>query len=310
MPRPLVTGRHNGYIAARHPTPRSILPQGGIPVHKTLKRRILLLSLPALVGFAVFYIIPMFRSVGYSFIENTFTKKFVGFENYKVVLTNEFFLMALKNTVIFSLISVLVTVLLALLLSLGLIKLSQRFSFIKSFFVLPYVLPSASIIFIWQTIFGTEQYMALTNLDGLSSFFEILPLYLLFVWKNIGIDVILITSALIKVTPEVYEAAAVDGAYGLKMHTKITLPLISPSMFFVIVLTFVNSLKIFKESYLYYNTNYPPDVAYMVQNYMNNHFYKLNYQNLSCAVVIFTIVMAVVIFALYKLENKMSDYTN
>lgn len=279
-------------------------------MHKTLKRKIFLLSLPALVGFAVFYIIPMFRSVGYSFIENTFTKKFVWFENYKSVLTNEFFLMALKNTVVFSLISVLATVLLALLLSLGLVKLSKEFSFIKSFFVLPYVLPSASIIFIWQTIFGTQQYYELMNVDGLSSFFEILPLYLLFVWKNIGIDIILITSALMKVTPEVYEAASVDGAHGLKMHAKITLPLISPSMFFVIVLTFVNSLKIFKESYLYYNTNYPPDVAYMVQNYMNNHFYKLNYQNLSCAVVIFTIVMAVVIFALYRLENKMSDYTN
>lgn len=69
-------------------------------MHKTLKRKIMLLSLPALVGFAVFYILPMFRSVGYSFIENTFTKKFVWFDNYKAVLTNEFFLMALFCAVI------------------------------------------------------------------------------------------------------------------------------------------------------------------------------------------------------------------
>lgn len=279
-------------------------------MNKTFKRKIFLLSLPALVGFAVFYIVPMFRTIGYSFIENTFTMKFVGFDNYKSVLTNEFFRLALKNTVVFSVISVLLTVLIAFVLSLGLVKLSQRFMFIKSFFVLPYVLPSASIIFIWQTIFGTAQYTALTEVEGLSDFFIILPLYLLFIWKNIGIDVILITSALMKVTPEVYEAAAVDGAHGIKLHLKMTLPLISPSLFFVIVLTFVNSLKIFRESYLYYNTNYPPDVAYMVQNYMNNHFYKLNYQNLSCAVVVFTVVMAVVIFVLYRLENKMSDYTN
>ncbi len=279
-------------------------------MNKTFKRKIFLLSLPALVGFAVFYIVPMFRTIGYSFIENTFTMKFVGFDNYKSVLTNEFFRLALKNTVVFSVISVLLTVLIAFVLSLGLVKLSQRFMFIKSFFVLPYVLPSASIIFIWQTIFGTAQYTALTEVEGLSDFFVILPLYLLFIWKNIGIDVILITSALMKVTPEVYEAAAVDGAHGIKLHLKMTLPLISPSLFFVIVLTFVNSLKIFRESYLYYNTNYPPDVAYMVQNYMNNHFYKLNYQNLSCAVVVFTVVMAVVIFVLYRLENKMSDYTN
>lgn len=66
---------------------------------------------------------------------------------------------------------------------------------------------------------------------------------------------------------QVYEAAALDGAHGLKMHLKITLPLISPSMFFVVVLSFVNALKIFKESFLYYNTNYPPDPAYMIQNY-------------------------------------------
>ena len=278
-------------------------------MHKTLKRKILLLSLPALVGFAVFYIWPFFKSIGYSFIENTFTKKFVGFENYEAVLTNEFFLMALKNTVIFSLVSVTLVVLLALILSLGLVKLSSKWSFLKSAFVMPYVLPSASIIFIWQMIFNTDTYYVLAEIQGLSDFFDILPLYLLFVWKNIGINIILITSALMKVSPEVYEAAAVDGAHGLKLHLKITLPMISPSLFFVIVLSFVNSLKIFKESYLYYNTNYPPDVAYMVQNYMNNHFYKLNYQNLSCAVVIFTFVLALVIFALYKLENKMSDYT-
>lgn len=278
-------------------------------MHKTLKRKIMLLSLPALAGFIVFYIWPFFKSLRYSFIENTFTNKFVWFDNYKTVLTNQFFRMALKNTVIFSVISVAVTVLLAFMLSLQLVKLSKRFSYIKSMFVMPYVLPTASIIFIWQTIFGAEKYANLSDLETLGDFFVILPLYLLFTWKNIGIDIILITSALLRVPREVYEAAAVDGAHGLKMHTRITFPLIMPSMFFVIVLTFVNSLKIFKESHLYYNTNYPPDVAYMVQNYMNNHFQKLNYQNLSAAVVVFTVVMAIVIFLLYRLENKASDYT-
>ncbi len=278
-------------------------------MHKTLRRKIMLLSLPALAGFLVFYILPFFKSVRYSFIENTFTQKFVWFDNYKTVLTNEFFRMALKNTIVFSVISVVATVLLAFVLSLQLVKLSKRFSYIKSMFVMPYVLPTASIIFIWQTLFGTEKYALLQELETLGDFFVILPLYLLFTWKNIGIDIILITSALMRVPKETYEAAAVDGAHGLKMHTKITFPLIMPSMFFVIVLTFVNSLKIFKESHLYYNTNYPPDIAYMVQNYMNNHFYKLNYQNLSAAVVVFTVVMAIVIFLLYRLENKSSDYT-
>ena len=276
---------------------------------RRFKLKIALLSLPAAIGFAVFYIIPFFRSVGYSFIGSVTKKDFVGLGNYGEVIANEYFRMALKNTVIFSVVGVAVIMLLSLALSVALVKLSKRFSFIKSFFVMPYVLPSASIIFFWQMFFDTGAYTVLTEIEGIGGFFDVLPLYVIFLWKNIGINIILITSALAKISPEIYEAAALDSAHGLKLHTKITLPLISPSLFFVGVLSFVNSLKIFKESYLYYNSNYPPDAAYMIQNYMNNHFYKLNYQNLSTAVVIFTLAMALVIFLWYKLENKMSEGT-
>lgn len=271
--------------------------------------KIALLSLPAALGFLVFYIIPFFRSVGYSFAGSVANREFVYFDNYREVLGNEYFRLALKNTVIFSLAGVGVIMLLSLGLSLGLVKLSKRFSFIKSFFVMPYVLPSASVVFFWQTFFGAEHYAALTELETLGGFFDVLPLYVIFLWKNIGINIILITSALTKISPEIYEAAALDGAHGFKLHRKITLPLISPNLFFVGVLSFVNSLKIFKESYLFYNSDYPPNAAYMVQNYMNNHFYKLNYQKLSTAVVIFTLAMAAVIFIWYRLENKMSEGT-
>ncbi len=276
---------------------------------RKFRLKTLLLSLPALAGFMVFYIIPFFRSIGYSFVGSVVKREFVWFDNYKEVFANKYFQMALKNTVIFSVVGVAVIMLLSLALSVALVKLSKRFSFIKSFFVMPYVLPSASIIFFWQMFFDTGTYTALTEIEGIGGFFDVLPLYVIFLWKNIGINIILITSALTKIAPEVYEAAALDGAHGFKLHTKITLPLISPSLFFVGVLSFVNSLKIFKESYLYYNSNYPPDAAYMIQNYMNNHFYKLNYQNLSTAVVIFTLAMALVIFLWYKLENKMSEGT-
>lgn len=265
--------------------------------------------MPAFTGFLIFYIIPFFRSIGYSFIGNVANKEFVGFTNYKEVLANKYFRMALKNTVIFSVVGVAAIMILSLGLSIALVKLSKRFSFIKSFFVMPYVLPSASVVFFWQMFFDTGTYTALTEIESFGGFFDVLPLYVIFLWKNIGINIILITSALTKIDAEVYEAAALDGAHGLKLHAKITLPLISPSLFFVGVLSFVNSLKIFKESYLYYNSNYPPDAAYMIQNYMNNHFFKLNYQNLSTAVVIFTVAMALVIFTWYKLENKMSEGT-
>lgn len=276
-------------------------------MHKKLKLRLMLLGIPAAAGFAVFYIYPFIKSIGYSFIESNFSNRFVRFDNYKTVLSNEFFRLALKNTVIFSTVGVAAVVVLALLLSHGLVKLSRKYSLIKSAFIMPYVLPSASIIFVWQMLFSSDGYSALASALGSGGLFDVLPLYLLFIWKNIGIDIILITAALSMLPQDVYEAATLDGASGIKMHLKITLPLISPSLFFVTVLSFVNSLKIFKESYLFYNSNYPPDSAYMIQNYMNNNFFKLNYQNLSTAVTMFTVIVSIIIFVIYKLVNRVSE---
>ena len=283
--------------------------RGEVNMNRRFKTKLALMSIPAAAGFIIFYVVPFFRSVGYSFVGRMVDKKFVGFQNYIELFQNEYFRMALTNTVIFSVVGVTLILIISLALSAGLVKLSSTFSFIKSCFVMPYVLPSASIIFFWQLFFDTERYAALEKIDGLGGFFEVLPLYVIFLWKNIGINIILITSAMVKVQQEVYEAAVLDGAHGVKLFTKITMPLISPTLYFVGVLSFVNSLKIFKESYLFYNSSYPPNTAYMIQNFMNNHFQKLNYQTLSTAVVIFTLVMAVIIFLLYKLENKMSEGT-
>ncbi len=276
---------------------------------KRIRLKFCLMGLPAFLGFVIFYIIPFVKSVGYSFIENTFSEKFVYFENYKTVFQNKYFRLAFTNTVIFSLVGVTVIVLLSLILSISLSKLSEKFSILKSAFVLPMVLPTASVIFFWQLLFDSDSYSAFTKIQSVGQFFEVLPIYLLFVWKNIGINIILITAALGKIPQSVYEAARLDGASNWKLSTKITFPLIIPTLFFVVMLSFVNSLKIFKESYLYYGTNYPPDSVYSIQYYMNNHFYKLNYQNLSTAVVIFTLTIAVLVFVLYKFENKFSEST-
>ena len=273
-------------------------------MNKNLKDKFLALGLPAAAGFAAFYILPFIRSVGYAFTGGGLEKHFVGLENFKAVAENGYFRLAVRNTALFSLIGVAAAMALALLLSFGLMRLSERFLWIKSAFIMPYVLPSASIILIWQTVFDSDGYFALTMSDKWGGFFDVLPLYLLFIWKNIGIDIILLTAAMSKVPKEVYEAAAIDGASPRTVRLKITLPLISPTLLFVGVLSFVNSLKIFKESYLFYNTDYPPDSAYMLQNYMNNHFYKLNYENLSAAAVMFTLFVGALIFAVYMLSER------
>jgi multiple sugar transport system permease protein len=127
-----------------------------------------------------------------------------------------------------------------------------------------------------------------------------LPVWLLFVWKNIGICVVLMTAALTTIDKSIFEAAAIDGASGLALHSRITVPMIVPTIIFSTLLSIVNSFRVFKETYLYYGgTNYPPDHSYTLQYYMNNNFLKLDYQSLAASSVMTSaLVVAIVVFGL------------
>lgn len=254
----------------------------------------------------LFFIYPAVRSVYFSLIDNTNTKNFVFLDNYVSVLGNRYFRLALWNTTLFSVIGVTLILIISIALSFALLKATGRHGFIKRFFILPMLLPSAGIIAAWQLFFDNLYYFELMKSGG---FFAVLPIYLLYIWKNTGINIIIITAAASKLPHEIFEAASLEGAKGFTIFRKITLPCITPALFFAGVLSFINSLKIFKESFLFFATAYPPDSAYILQYYMNNHFNKLNYQILSSATVIFTLIISVIIIIFYALENKFSKDT-
>lgn len=249
-----------------------------------------LLLIPSLVGILIFYCIPFVRVIYYSLIENQFSKKFVGLENYLSLFQNIYFRLAMKNSFLLILIGVPILVVSALILSILFLGLTKRWKRLRIAFVLPMLIPTASIIIIWRIIFLSSE--------------AVTPIYALFVWKNIGLAVILCSAAFSLIDPDIYEAAKLDGASGLRLHTKITLPLLIPSIFYVTLLGIVYSFRIFKESYLYYGSNYPPDHSYTLQYYMNNHFMKLNYQYLATGAVITMILIGVIVAFGLKLQRK------
>ncbi|MGN0428532.1 MAG: carbohydrate ABC transporter permease [Acetatifactor sp.] len=178
----------------------------------------------------------------------------------------------------------------AFFLSLLLVKMKGNWKVLRIAFIFPMLVPTVSVVVIWRTLFGTWK--------------SVLPLYLLFLYKNMGLLVIIISAAFSTLNSEIYEAARVDGAYGLMLHRKITMPLMAPALLFSLLIGAVYSFKVFRESYLYYGTSYPPDHSYTLQYYMNNHFYKLNFQYLACgAVVTSLIVGAIVIFGIVLQEK-------
>ncbi|MGN1118715.1 MAG: carbohydrate ABC transporter permease, partial [Oscillospiraceae bacterium] len=147
--------------------------------HLKWNTRCVLCLFPSLIGTAVFFVIPYIRVLYYSVIDNQFKRNFVGFSNYIRTLRNEYFLLALKNSLLLIVICVPVLILLALVISLALsygIKWVRR---TRAAFVLPMVIPTASIVLIWRGVFSGNT--------------TVLPIYLLFIWKNIGICVVLLT---------------------------------------------------------------------------------------------------------------------
>ncbi len=237
--------------------------------------------IPSLIGTIIFFVIPFIRMLYYSLIDNQFRRNFAGLDNYLKTLSNEYFQLALKNSFILIATAVPVLVILALIISLVLSYGIKRMKKTRAAFILPMVIPTASIVIIWRNVFAGNT--------------TVIPIFLLFIWKNLGICVVLLTAAFSSIDNSLFEAARLDGAGSFVIHKKITVPMVMPTVFFVTLLSIVNSFKIFKESYLYYGTNYPPDHSYTLQYYMNNNFLKLDYQSLAASAVLTSIIVFAII---------------
>jgi len=128
----------------------------------------------------------------------------------------------------------------------------------------------------------------------------------MYLWKFSGLNIVLMLTALSGMEKSMLEAAKMDGAGALRMLVFVSLPNIAPTLFFTFILSVVNSLKIYRESYLLWG-NYPDESVYMLQNYLNNHFDKLNYQNISAAAVIFALVVYFFVALMFTAEKKWSE---
>ena len=252
---------------------------------------------PSLLGVGVFFILPFGVVVYYSLIDGVATHRFVLFENFRKLLGNSAFLLAGRNTLLFSTIAVP----LAVLLSLGLaVMLEAR---------IPGKSPVASVVLIWQVLFSyngsVNEWLGLAGsarIDWLQSDWNIYVVVLLFLWKNLGYFMILFMAGLSNIPKELLEVADVEGASESYKFFAIKLRYLSPTVLFVTILSLINSFKVFREVYLL-TGDYPLGRLYMLQHFMNNTFRSFDYQKLSAAAVIMAAVMVVLIALLFKIED-------
>ena len=266
--------------------------------------------LPSVAGVLVFFVLPFLVVIAYAFTNNSVQMDFVGFDNFKSVLSNSAFRLAAKNTAIFSAMAVPLAVVLALLLAVLLDAKIPGKSQFRTIFLSPMMVPVASIVLLWQVLFHYNgavneflSFFGVEKIDWLKSDYNRYVVLLLFLWKNLGYNMILFLAALSNVPTELVEMATLEGAGSIRTFFTIKLRYISPTVLFVTILSLINSFKIFREVYLL-TGNYPYDGLYLLQHYMNNMFRNLDYQKLSTAALLMAAVMAVVIGLLFLVENR------
>ena len=276
---------------------------------KKVKRSSGLFIAPSFLGVLIFFVIPFLVVIFYSMVDNPIAKNFVGIDNYEMVLANNAFKRAVTNTFRFSVIAVPLAVLLSLLLAIMLeAKLPFRSQF-RTFFLSPMMVPVASIVLIWQVLFSYNgavndliAHFGVDKIDWLKSQYSHVVIVILFLWKNLGYNMILFMAALASIPKDILEVARLESANALQTFFYIKLRFLSSTFLFVTIMSLINSFKVFREVYML-TTDYPYDTIYMLQHFMNNMFKKLDYQKLSSAAVLMSLVMVVIIGVLFLTEK-------
>lgn len=277
------------------------------------RKSVLLFLLPGLAMMMVFYVIPFVGGIGYSVTDGSFRNAFIGLDNYKMLWKNEMFLLGLRNSIGLSAICAPLLWASAFLLAVVLEELKNKTSFIRSSMLMPYLMPSSAMLLVWLLLFDyggpvNRIFAALGIervywLEGAALWF---PIVLMFMWKNIGFSVIIFSAALQAVPSDYNDYARLDGARLLTRMMHITLPLIAPNAFLVLVLAWINAFKIFKEVYFIAGA-YPDFSVYTLQNYMNNMFERIDYQFVTAAAYSFAVLVLILFGVLFVMQRRVGD---
>lgn len=275
--------------------------------------------LPALLFLGAFLVYPLIDVFIYSMEEGynsaSQTAYGVGFYNFSYILRDPYFLQALKNTFILVMITVPVSTGLALLISLGLSSIKKLRELFQTVYFLPYVTNTLAVGLVFMLLFRRTPYTdGLVNL--VLSFFGIAPvdfidgpywakmfvLCFYTVWVVMPFKILVLTGALASVRQDYYNAAAIDGTSKWRIFTRITLPMISPSVFYLVITGFIGAFKAYSDAVAIFGT----DLNAAKMNTLVGYVYDMLYGNSggypsyasAAAVVLFAIVLTITVINL------------
>lgn len=277
-------------------------------------KKAFLYLLPAIVFLAVFMIYPLVDVFIYSFEEgyNSASQTFfgVGTYNYSYVLRDPYFLQALKNTLILVAITVPVSTILALLISVALSSIRYLKNLFQTVYFLPYVTNTLAVGLVFMILFKKTAYsdglmnmvlgiFGMSPIDFIDGPYwaKMLVLCVYTVWVVMPFKILILTSALASVNKNYYNAAKIDGTSKLRIFTKITLPMISPMMFYLIVTGFIGAFKAYSDAVALFGTNLNAAEMNTIVGYVYDMLYSSGggYPSFASAsaIILFVIVLTI-----------------
>lgn len=282
--------------------------------------RVLFFTLPAMIPMAIFWIGPIMKSGFLSFTDWDYMTpdyNFVGVENYKDVLTSSHFWAAFKHTSVFAAGTIIPTLTIGLAIALLLSKEFRGKAIYRFLVFSPWVTPTVAISIVWSWIFNPKggfanEFLAFLGLPKSqwisSSKTALLSVIIVTVWKSIGYSCIFYLTAIDKIPEERYEAAALDGAGFWAKLRYVTLPGVSPTTFFLTIITMLDALKAYDQIQIL--TQGGPAGSTRTLTYL---FYHLGFEQFkmgqaSAVAIIIVLITVALSFTQFKLSKKWVNY--
>jgi multiple sugar transport system permease protein len=276
-----------------------------------------LFVLPLLGGISLFFLWPIVQTFYYSFTQwGVFGgSTFIGIENYVRLLADPQLYSALGNTLLYTgivLLGIPIAVYIASLLNTPGLRFA---SFYRVLFFLPYVAMPTAVAMVWRIIFngdfGILNYvLSLVGIDGpywtSTPGFAMLAVAIVGLWSSLGFSMIILAAGLKNIPPELYEAAELDGATPWRRFTSVTVPLLTPSIFFVLIITIISSFQLFDLLYALLGSSNPvlPKSMSLVYFFYSQGFVSNDKGYAAAIAMVIFVIIGLVTVLQFRLQKR------
>lgn len=280
---------------------------------------VLLFLLPCLIGLIVFNLIPIIQSAYLSFTEWNLisSPRFIGFDNFIDIFSDEYSIKSILNTFRFAILYVPIVIVISLFLA-AILDMKLKFVQVyRSLIFIPVLLSWVVVSLLWMWLFNADNglinyLLSLLGIKGpawlLDKNYAMTAIIIASLWKDMGYFAIIFLSGLQNISDEFYESASIDGASSFRKFINITLPLLSPTFFFVTIVLTINSLQVFDQMYVMTKGGPLGSTTTIVMQIYNNAF-KLSHAGLACAQAWFLVLITLILTLIQnKLQKRWVHY--